>query len=359
MTESSGTEDQQSRSPAETPDVIQKAIDKREVSWELLMGISLLTTPTNPADTASPEVGYRHINEAIEIYKERWGGDVGLFPPIGAVCIHGDGHFEWSFNLDRIRFDWSEVWPLTYQIESLAEEAREWWPDPDSSDEESLGRLSMTKRVMRFLKQGFVRVDRPEVARHPHTSRAFGLAAWIMGAMVLENKRHSATQAGTPPAPTDALRKDLSLYRQELISAQKRFRAAAQRTAQSRYWQGAIVGTAVVAMICLLIGLVFWWRGTDAAYAVAIPAGSLGAVVSVLQRMNSGKLVLDIDASRDMLEVFGAVRPLIGAVFGLAVTALLIGGLIPAIRSPAARTLPSLPASDSWPASTSAGLKTS
>ena len=59
-----------------------------------------------------------------------------------------------------------------------------------------------------------------------------------------------------------------------------------------------------------------------------------GAMVSVLQRMSSGKLVLDVDAGRDLIEAFGAVRPFIGAIFGIALMALLLGGLIPAIDIP-------------------------
>lgn len=243
-----------------------------------------------------------------------------------------------ALDQEEIRFDWSEVWPLAYQIELLAEEAREWWPDAEAADT-TVNKPGMLQRTVDFLKRSFVRVERPAEARKPHSSRALGLAAWILGAMVQENKRHLSETGDTLPDPTPEFRRDISLYRSELVAAQRRFRDAAQRTAQSRYWQGAIIGTVGVAVICLIGGGVFWLLGANAAYGIALPAGSLGAIVSVLQRMSSGKLVLDIDASRDMLEVFGAVRPLIGAVFGLAVTALLIGGLIPAVQVPAGQEL--------------------
>lgn len=320
---------------ADTPGFLQAALDRREVSWSLLIEVSLLAYDDN-----FPEVQHRHLVEAKDIYEKAWKGEVRVLAPIGAVCLHGDGLLDWTFNQDQIRFDWSEVWPLTYQIELLAEEAREWWPGvEDEDDSPQLRPTQWGRKFVRFLKRSFVRIEKPASVRRPHSQRALSLASWILAAIGEENVRHPAASGTEVPPSTNAFKTDLDLYRRELRAAQKRFRASAQRTAQSRYWQGAIVGTAVLAMICFAGGMIFWWRGTNAAYGIAVPAGSLGAIVSVLQRMSSGKLVLDIDGSRDLLEVFGAVRPFIGAIFGLAVTALLVGGLIPAVEIPPGQEL--------------------
>jgi hypothetical protein len=164
--------------------------------------------------------------------------------------------------------------------------------------------------------------------------RAYGLATRVLGEIRRENARHPSPAALPPPPPSELFKTTLSNFRAELRDAQRRFHQAAQRAAQSRYWRGMLVGGLLLACLCVAIAGLFWWRHVDAAYGIAAPAGGLGAMVSVLQRMSSGKLALDFEAGRDLLEVFGAVRPFIGAIFGLAVMALLLGGLVPAIETP-------------------------
>jgi hypothetical protein len=154
-----------------------------------------------------------------------------------------------------------------------------------------------------------------------------------------ESFRHADEASDPLPAPGPTFTTELDNYRAELDLVHQQFQDDIQRRVQSRYWQGAIVGMILVAAISTVVGMIFWWKGTSAAYGVAIPAGGLGALVSLLQRMSSGRLVLDVSASRDLLELFGAVRPLIGAVFGLAITALFAGGLIPAVQIPEGREL--------------------
>jgi hypothetical protein len=341
MTDPAGKESSETKTPLETPALILHAIEMRTVSWQLLLGISMLSKLEGPENAALRKVGRRHLPAATDIYKEKWGGEVGLFPPVGGVYIHGDGEFHWSFYQSRIHFDWSEAWPLTYQIEVLAEEAREWWPEKrvTSTATGEVGAFSKLKRLIKKIAGDSGSSSDSAVDRRPHSMRAFGLATWVMGALRQENARPTADTTASPPPPSAAFKSDMLKYRTELAAAEDRFQAAAQRTAQSRYWHGAVIGTCILAVICALLGAVFWGRGTSAAYGVALPAGGLGAIVSLLQRMSSGKLILDIDASRDLLEVFGAVRPFIGAVFGLAVMALLIGGLVPAIHVPTGHEL--------------------
>lgn len=98
-------------------------------------------------------------------------------------------------------------------------------------------------------------------------------------------------------------------------------------------------GVLRLAIFTLVVGIVFWNLGVEAFYGVALPAGGLGAMVSVLKRMSAGKLVLNTDAGRDLTEGFGMVRPFIGAIFGMAITALFLGGIVPAIQIPAGQKL--------------------
>jgi hypothetical protein len=311
---------------------VEDAIDAGDVSWDLLVSLSGMTVSERAGDEGRA-FAQRMVIPAEAIFRKQCGGDVALFPPVGAINFNDDGQLNTTVQTDVISFDWSIAWQMTYEIEGLADQAREWWPD-----EGEVGGRAVLARVSRFFRTAMGNADAVG-SRRFHTLRAFALAAWVMQAIQQENFRQPAEKTDPPRQPGPTFQTELENYRVELDSARRRLRADIQRRVQSRYWQGAIVGLAMVALISTVVGLIFWWKGANAAYGIAIPAGGLGALVSLLQRMSSDQLVLDIDASRDLLELFGAVRPLIGAVFGLAITALLAGGLIPAIQIPEGQEL--------------------
>jgi hypothetical protein len=289
---------------------VQEAIDDSEMSWQLLLELSRLR---HSDDGEMRALGDRFPRALASFEAQHPRAEVGIFSPIGGVYLLEDGELNCTFG-ERPHFDWSEAWPLILEIEMLAEEAKEWWPPGDDA-------------------------GRAAAQRRPHSIRAFGLATWVLTAIRDENERHPDEQPDELREPSSVFRSALATYWNEVREAKRRFRVAAQRTAQSRYWRGTLYGAAALAALCAILGLIFWWRGVDAAYGIALLTGGLGAMVSLLQRMSSGKLTLDIDASRDLLEVFGAMRPFIGAVFGLAVMALLLGGLIPAIEVPSDQKL--------------------
>ena len=106
----------------------------------------------------------------------------------------------------------------------------------------------------------------------------------------------------------------------EVEHVRKRVRVAIQRQARFVYFQGALAGTVVAIVICVVLGMVsarFWADHVDTgALVVAALFGALGAVVSVFQRISTGKLTLDFNASRWQLLSLGGLRPLVGAIFG-------------------------------------------
>jgi hypothetical protein len=59
-------------------------------------------------------------------------------------------------------------------------------------------------------------------------------------------------------------------------------------------------------------------------------------MISVMQRMHSGSLALDYQAPKSRLQIFGLVRPLIGAVLAMVVFGILAADQIPAIQIPEA-----------------------
>jgi len=317
---------------------VEGSIEGGDVSWDLLVSLSGMTV-SERAGEAGRAFAQRMIADAEAVFRKSCGGDVALFPPVGAINFNDAGELNTTIQTDVIAFDWSKAWQLTFDIEGFADEAREWWPN-----EEDVDSRAFLARISRFFRTA-IGSGGGAKARRFHPARAFALAAWVMQSIQQENIRQrekvgqSAKGVDPPPPPGPTFEAEMDNYQAELVSARQRLRDDIQRRVQSRYWQGAIVGLVLVALISTITGLIFWWKGTSAAYGIAIPAGGLGALVSLLQRMSSGQLTLDVNASRDLLELFGAVRPLIGAVFGLAVTALFAGGLIPAVQIPEGQEL--------------------
>ena len=63
-------------------------------------------------------------------------------------------------------------------------------------------------------------------------------------------------------------------------------------------------------------------------------AGALGAVVSVIARINSGTFALDFDVARGYTLFLGALRPVIGSIFGLLAYCMLTSGFVDVFALP-------------------------
>lgn len=134
-----------------------------------------------------------------------------------------------------------------------------------------------------------------------------------------------------------------------LIEARKLVDRLCQRQAQSFYFMG-ILGTVLVMLFIAVLALVVaggmpalsslpdWGRLLGAATL----GGAIGAMVSVMQRMASGEFSLQYRAPRIALVTLGAVRPVIGAVFGGLVAVLVEARLLPILPAAADPTSPFL-----------------
>ena len=101
------------------------------------------------------------------------------------------------------------------------------------------------------------------------------------------------------------------------------YRNAANGQAQLIYFAG--IATVTIA----LGGLAAVWLSVSWASPVAaLVAGALGAVVSVIQRINSGQFELEYDVGGPYTFFLGGLRPLIGGVFAMAITFAFSGGLL-------------------------------
>jgi hypothetical protein len=108
-----------------------------------------------------------------------------------------------------------------------------------------------------------------------------------------------------------------------LAKAEEYYDQAANGQAQIIYF----VGMALVAGLLGICAAV--WLSLDWASPVAaLVAGAIGAVVSVIQRINAGKFALDYDVGRPYALFLGGLRPLIGGAFALAISFAFTGGLL-------------------------------
>ena len=120
----------------------------------------------------------------------------------------------------------------------------------------------------------------------------------------------------------------------QAAAALERERAAIDKV-QSYYCEAAngqaqLVYFGGIATVFLVIaGIAAAWLSISwAAPVAALVAGAAGAVVSVMQRINSGKFELEYDVGGPYAFFLGGLRPLIGGGFAMAITFAFDGGLL-------------------------------
>jgi hypothetical protein len=108
--------------------------------------------------------------------------------------------------------------------------------------------------------------------------------------------------------------------REELKKVEKFYEHAAERSGQIVYVAGMLLGMVPVA---LLIALAIVLKLADSHNLAArqgllcFAVGSVGALMSVMSRLNSGRVRVDWQFGKDTLRTLGALRPFVGGVFGL------------------------------------------
>ena len=109
--------------------------------------------------------------------------------------------------------------------------------------------------------------------------------------------------------------------REELKRIDAYYRYAAVRAAHVTYLGGVLLGVVPLLVLGGLFRILYSAEiaGNDVRTAFAcFAAGGIGALVSVMSRLTSGRLTVDYDIGRDTLRALGALRPFVGGVFGLA-----------------------------------------
>lgn len=146
------------------------------------------------------------------------------------------------------------------------------------------------------------------------------------------NGSQPAAATATPGAASSVRAEALEALHRKLEDVRAFYMKAAPKRARLRYLAGVVGGFAVsVVLTALLLALLSLSSipGTDREEIVAIwLAGSIGAVVSVLQRVSSESLEVQFEAGRLELALLGAIRPLLGGAIGVALYALFAGGIL-------------------------------
>ncbi len=115
----------------------------------------------------------------------------------------------------------------------------------------------------------------------------------------------------------------LDRERAAISKVESYYHEAANGQAQLVYFGGIATITIAIAAVATV-----WLSISWAAPIAALVAGALGAVVSVIQRINSGKFELEYDVGGPYTFFLGGLRPLIGGVFAMAITFAISGGLL-------------------------------
>ena len=129
------------------------------------------------------------------------------------------------------------------------------------------------------------------------------------------------TRAGTGDEAKTAAAVDVE--RAQMKKVKDYYCEAANGQAQLIYFGGIATVMVAIAAICTL-----WLSLTWAAPIAALIAGAIGAVVSVVQRINSGSFELDYDVGGPYIFFLGGLRPLIGGAFAVAISFAFDGGLL-------------------------------
>lgn len=199
----------------------------------------------------------------------------------------------------------------------------------------ALGRLGWPSPTYGFHRESdWATQDWPDVASELHRCDELavrantvlsGVRQRICMQLVVASAAHllSLVDARARHADESKATRALAKEHAAIDRAEQYYKEAANGQAQMVYF-GGMAGVTIALAIFAAIWLSFSWA-TPVAASIA---GAVGAVVSVIQRINSGKFELDFDVGAPYASFLGALRPLIGGAFAMAISFAFSGGLL-------------------------------
>lgn len=143
--------------------------------------------------------------------------------------------------------------------------------------------------------------------------------------LVVASASHLLSLADERAGSRDRAKTEAALRqeRAQIVKVESYYREAANGQAQLVYFGGI-----AMVMVALAAFAALWLSISWAISVAALAAGAVGAVVSVIQRINTGTFELDYDVGGPYALFLGGLRPLIGGAFGMAITFAFDGGLL-------------------------------
>ncbi len=203
--------------------------------------------------------------------------------------------------------------------------------------------IALTEQPRRFRPHGALKLHRetdwatkefPEVAAQLHRCDELAIRARtvlsgvrqrICLQLVASSAAHllSFVDAASGPQASAELRAALKDERQAIDRAERYYTEAANGQAEIVYFAGMAV-VAIAVAFSAAVFLRFEWRVGVA----AMVAGAVGAVVSVIQRINSRSFHVDYDVGRPYAFFLGGLRPLIGGALAIAIAFAFDSGML-------------------------------
>jgi hypothetical protein len=134
----------------------------------------------------------------------------------------------------------------------------------------------------------------------------------------------SLVDAATAPTTNKDTVAALEHERDALKRAERYYQHAANGQAQILYFAGMVTVAVLISVAALLFLTIDEWRVGVA----ALVAGAVGAVVSVVQRINAGGFQVEYDVGRPYAFFLGGLRPLIGGAFAIAIAFTFSSGIL-------------------------------
>jgi hypothetical protein len=194
--------------------------------------------------------------------------------------------------------------------------------------------------------------DEPDIARELHHCDELAIRAGevlrgrsrrICVQLVMTTACHllSLIDARGEGRDPDAHKNAVAAHQRELVELGHAYRQAANGDAQLVYFGGMVVGIALLALLYVVAGGILHRNENveDATIVGCLVAGALGAVVSVIARVNSGSFSLDVDVARGYTLFLGGLRPVIGSIFGVLSYFALTSGFVKVFALPEAGSI--------------------
>ncbi len=124
---------------------------------------------------------------------------------------------------------------------------------------------------------------------------------------------------------------DQRTLEQELESTEAYYLTAVRRQARVHYMLGMLIGLPLAGGAAYVLYL---FNELPVNMSIAFAAGAAGALVSVMERLTSGKLEMNHEAGRTINVTLGLIRPFIGALFALALYFFISGDLLSVFQLP-------------------------